>query len=173
MSPAVPPVILARFAGWLLACHFPFRLTEITRCLADPHWMVRQAAAKTLCAFGASGLTVIIEHFLSTQDAYSREQITDELQRAGLIPRILERYESHSDSPEARLLEQLVQMGKTSYLIEVLANGSSQSLRRKFVHDFAHLGSLEFRTKLSTLASRRIPAEGSTTYRVSGNPQVP
>jgi hypothetical protein len=150
----------------------PFQLTEIARCLTDPHWMVRQAAAKTLCAFGAPGLTTIIDHFLGTHDGYSREQIAEELQLAGLIPLVLERYASHADGQETRLLEQLVQMGKTRYLMEVLSNGSSESLRQKFARDFIHLGSLEFRTKLSALICNPIPTGEGNNDGLERNPQA-
>ena len=149
----------------------PFQLTEIARCLVDPQWTVRQTAAKTLCGFGATGLSVVIEHSLGTKDMYSREQIADELQRAGLIPVILERYERGADGQEARLLEQFVQMGKTSYLMEVLSNGCSERLRQKFVQDFAHLGSREFRAKLRTIASS-IPAGRSTSDGFTQNRQA-
>jgi hypothetical protein len=134
--------------------------------------MVRQAAAKTLCAFGAPGLTVVIEHSLGTQDGYSREQIADELQRAGLIHVIIERYESHADGREIRLLEQLVQMGKTSYLMEVLSNGSSESLQRRFAQDFAHLGSPEFRAKLSVLIGSRVSVGQGRIDAVARNSQA-
>ena len=130
-----------------------FQLTETARCLSDPHWLVRQTTAKTLCLLGAPGLIEIFEHFLRTQDRSVRDQIAEELQRAGLIPIALRRYESHALGREARLLEQLVQMGKTRYLMEVLGNGCSENLQRKFAQDFAHLGGPEFQAELRMLTT--------------------
>jgi len=153
-----------------------FQLTETDRCLSDPHWLVRQTTAKTLCLLGAPGLTEIFEHFLRTQDRSVRDQIAEELQRAGLIPIALRRYDSHALGREARLLEQLVeqlvQMGKTRYLMEVLANGCSENLQRNFVQDFAHLGDPEFQAKLRMLIGSRIPAGKGKNDGLERNPQA-
>jgi len=149
-----------------------FELTETARCLSDPHWLVRQTAAKTLCLFGPRGLTEIFEHFLRTEDQAARDQIAEELQRAGLIPIALRGYASHAQGREARLLEQLVQTGKTRCLMEVLANGCDENLRRRFVQDFAHWGNSEFQAQLRMLTTNLPQAGGEAVPELIEDPQA-
>jgi HEAT repeat protein len=104
--------------------------------LTDPHWMVREAAARTLLVFGRVGSQQLACHFVATEDRYSREQIADEMQRAGLIPNLLAQYASAQDGTETQVIDMLVQMGKTSYIVSVLEGSSDRSLRQKFLEDF-------------------------------------
>jgi HEAT repeats len=61
----------------------PFAI--LTQRLTDAHWRVREAAAQALCAQGQPGVDRLVEHFLSTEDRYSQEQVAEQLERAGLI----------------------------------------------------------------------------------------
>jgi hypothetical protein len=149
-----------------------FQLTETARCLSDPHWLVRRTAAQTLCLIGPRGLTEIFEHFLRTEDQSVRDQIAEELQRAGLLPIALRRYASYAQGREFRLLEQFVRMGKTRYLMEVLANGCDDGLRRRFTRDFAHLGSAEFQAQLRRLTTPLPPTGGAAVHGLLGNLQA-
>jgi len=109
---------------------------QIAQRMTDPHWMVREAAARTLLVFGRVGSDQLAAHFLATQDRYSQEQIADEMQRAGLIPNLLAQYGGEAPGTEGKVIEQLVQMGKTSYIVSVLQSSSDQKLRRKFLMTF-------------------------------------
>jgi HEAT repeat protein len=109
---------------------------QIARRLTDSHWLVREAATQTLLVFGRAGLDQLANHMLQTQDRYSREQIADEMQRAGLIPALVAQYASSTDDRETRVFGQLVEMGKTSYLVATLISSADQTLRIKFLKDF-------------------------------------
>ena len=54
--------------------------------------VLRESAARTLLVFGRVGSEQLAQHFLSTEDRYSREQIADEMQRAGLVPTLIAQY---------------------------------------------------------------------------------
>jgi HEAT repeat protein len=109
---------------------------QISQRLTDTHWLVREAAAQTLLVFGHAGVDQLADHMLSTQDRYSREQIADEMQRTGLIPTLLTQYATSSDKREARVLGQLADLGKTSYMLATLISSSDRNLRKKFLADF-------------------------------------
>lgn len=110
---------------------------RIGKMLTDSNWRVRQAAVRTLQSFGPAGLELLTTHFLATQDRYSREQVADEFQRAGLIPELLLRCAGTGNGRETAVLKNLAQMGKTSYMISVLENGEAKGeLRKKFLQQF-------------------------------------
>ena len=98
--------------------------------------MVREAVTRTLLAYGRPGLDELLDQLPKNQDRYAKEQIADAFQRAGLLPTLLEQYAKNGDGIESRVLEQLVRMGKTSYIVAVLANGSDERLRGKFLANF-------------------------------------
>jgi HEAT repeat protein len=111
---------------------------EIARHLTDANWMVREAAVRTLLRFGQAGINQLYDHFLESEDRYSQEQIADEAQRAGLIPNLLTQYAEASDGKERQVIERLVQMRKTSYLVTLLISSSDNKLRKKFLEHFGH-----------------------------------
>ncbi len=109
---------------------------QIATRLTDENWMVREAAGKALLSFGQLGRNHLYAHFLGTQDRYSREQIVDAMQRGGLIPDLLNEYGNSSDGREGKVLAQLAQMGKTSYLKTILERSPDRNLRKKFLEQF-------------------------------------
>lgn len=113
---------------------FLSRADWATHALTDPEWRVREAAVRTLNALGPVGLDRMTTHFLATHDRYSREQIADEFQRAGVIPQLLARCIENSDSRERVVLSRLAEMGKTSCIISVLDLGKGKDgLGKKFL----------------------------------------
>ncbi len=133
-------------AAWFVRLHatrslakpkFFSRAGRIATALTDPNWRVREAAVRTLRGFGPAGLDLLTAHFLATRDRYSREQIADELQRAGLIPKLLDRCAETGNGRETAVLSHLAEMGKTSYMISVLESGEGNGhLRKKFLQAF-------------------------------------
>lgn len=140
---------------------------EIVRRLTDPHWMVREAAARALLSFGQVGVDQLCEHFLSTQDRYSGEQIADEMQRAGLIPTLLTRYSNEADGTGIRVIEQLVHMGKTSYLLASLLASSDRNLRKKFLENFGHHTDPQIWAWVTDVAARETDTELRALARAS------
>lgn len=146
-DPRSTPVLLTLLedSQWFVRLHavralakrkFLPQAQQVAQRLTDPHWMVREAAARTLLVFGRAGSEQLAQHFLETEDRYSREQIADEMQRAGLIPNMLAQYASGRDGAETEVIDMLVQMGKTSYLVSVLQGSPERNLRQKFLEDF-------------------------------------
>lgn len=117
----------------------------LARRLTDSHWLVREAAAQTLLVFGRAGVDHLSDHMLQTQDRYSREQIADQMQRAGLIPALLAQYAASANDREARVFGQLTEMGKTSYLVATLITSSDRNLRKKFLLDFGRVADPKIR----------------------------
>ena len=131
----------------------------IGKRLTDSHWMVREAAARTLMVFGRAGQDQLTRHFLETQDRYSREQIADEMQRAGLLPSILAQYASEPKGDEVEVFRQLSGMGKTSYLISTLTSSSDRSLKKKFLLDLGAHPDPQIKTWVRQLAARETDLE--------------
>lgn len=110
---------------------------RISSVLTDPNWRVREAAVRTLRGFGRQGLDLLTAHFLATRDRYSREQVADEFQRAGLIPELLTRSAEAGNGRETAVLRNMAEMGKTSYMISVLEEGEAKGkLRKSFLKQF-------------------------------------
>lgn len=112
------------------------KIARLSRRLTDLHWAVRQAAVRALLAFGPAGLYHLSEHFLTTADRYSREQIADEIQRAGVVPYLMAEYSREEKSRYARVIEELTSMGKTSYVVEVVRVSPDRQLRKTFLQRF-------------------------------------
>jgi HEAT repeats len=110
---------------------------RISSALTDTNWRVRETAVRTMRDFGPVGLDLLTAHFLATRDRYSREQVADELQRAGLIPNLLLHCMETGNGRETAVLRHLAEMGKTSYMISVLENEEGKGeLRKKFLQQF-------------------------------------
>ena len=173
-DPRSTPVLLTLLEDgqWFVRLHavralakrkFLSQAPQVARRLTDSHWMVREAAARALLVFGRVGSDALIEHFLSTEDRYSREQIADEIQRAGLVPALLAQYGAERDSSEP-VIDMLVQLGKTSYLVWALENSPDLSVRKKFLVSYgreldpqvqgwiAHVATTDIDPALRTLA---------------------
>jgi HEAT repeat protein len=97
-------------------------LAAVTQRLTDPHWRVREAAARTLAARGRSGVRRLFEHFLSTEDRYSQDQVAEQIARAGVLPSVIERYGEFGHELETRFVEQLVLRGFDGLLLPALRN---------------------------------------------------
>jgi len=147
-DPRAVPLLLTLLedAAWFVRLHavralakrrFLSQAGKIAGALTDPNWRVREAAVRTLRSFGPVGRERLTEHFLRTDDRYSREQIADEFQRAGLIPDLLLQCAENGNGREARVLGHLAEMGKTSYIVSVLTQGKGNGrLRKKFLQEF-------------------------------------
>lgn len=169
-DPRSAPVLLTLLddAQWFVRLHAARALAKrkflpqaerIARLLTDPHWMVREATARTLLVFGRVGIDQLSDHFLETSDRYSCEQIADEMQRAGLIPTLLTQYGQQTDGREARVIEHLAKMGKTSYLLAVVVNSTDRELRKKFLEDVGSYPDPQIQAWVKLLATRETDPE--------------
>jgi hypothetical protein len=120
-------------------------MSEIARRLMDPKWRVREAAVKTLAAFGKPGRHQLAKFFLATSDRYASEQIADEMQRSGIIVEMLPGLGSQNGefSLVNDVCAKMVRIGKTSLLTDVLNretrmnrwDGGSQDVMVKAQYD--------------------------------------
>ena len=97
-------------------------LAELPRLLADPERAVRQGALRAFLAHGREGQSKLYQQFLKTEDKALRVQILEELDRAGLLPNLLQRLDGNSGTLERRVVELIVSMGATGYLQAALTN---------------------------------------------------
>ena len=97
-------------------------LAELTRLLGDPRRTVRQATLRALLALGREGQSRLYEEFLKTEDRGLRDQILEELDRAGLLQNLLQNLDGSAGKLETRVVEVIVSMGATRYLQAALTN---------------------------------------------------
>lgn len=182
-DPRSTPVLLTLLedAQWFVRLHavralakrkYLSQAPQVAQRLTDPHWMVREAAARTLLVFGRVGSEQLARHLLETQDRYSQEQIADEMQRAGLIPTLLTQYGSETEGVEGRVIEQLVQMGKTSYIVSVLQSSSDQKIRKTFLTHFGRYLDPQLRGWVRRVATEETNPELRTLAQTAIRPAV-
>ena len=96
---------------------------ELVARLTDTRWRVREGAVESLANLGTAGLDELYRYFVSCPDAFACEQITEEIQRKGLVEDLVSSLMGNLE--EAALARGVVQkmamMGKTSLLIDSLA----------------------------------------------------
>jgi HEAT repeat protein len=96
---------------------------DMVRRLSDTRWRVREAAVKALAAFGASGSNELYKYFIGTKDQYVSEQISEEIQRAGLTADIVAALAHGGEDRDLAMAvaKKLVLMEKTSLLVSATA----------------------------------------------------
>jgi hypothetical protein len=103
--------------------------------LRDPHWRVREAAIQTLISRGGAGKHHLYEHFLTSPDRATREQIVEVIERTGMMSALVEEYSAGSKGVEALLVEQLASAAAPLGLSGVL-HTLSPEIRQKFMDRF-------------------------------------
>jgi hypothetical protein len=97
-----------------LAQRSPAPLEGLVRRLTDARWQVREAAAQALAAQGPCGANLLFAHFGATDDRYSREQVVEQVERAGLIPSLVEAFGGPDSTEEAPFMEDMLRLGRTT-----------------------------------------------------------
>lgn len=89
---------------------------DLVERVGDNRWRVREAAVRALAALGPAATNRLYQEFLATKDQYSCEQISDEIQRTGLMRDLLVALSSGGSDAELALTvcKKLAAMGKTS-----------------------------------------------------------
>ncbi len=111
--------------------------SDLTQLLGDARWRVREAAAQSLRAFGHEGVRELYEQFVTSTDRYTSEQITEEIQRAGIIEDVAASLVP--GQPDFSLADQvcrkMVTMGKTSLLMNAMASTGVPAEARAAIMD--------------------------------------
>lgn len=110
-----------------LARHSLTPPSAFSPCLTDPNWRVREAAAEELCALGSLGVSTLLDHFSTTRDRYSREQIAEQIGKAGLLPSFLETFgDPGRESANASLWKGRSASEKVEALLTALGNRATR-----------------------------------------------
>jgi HEAT repeat protein len=112
-------------------------LALLSQRLTDPHWRVREASVQTLFARGDSGIRRLLEHFLTTEDAYSREQVVEQIERAGLIPAVIGACGKLGRELETQFAKEMVRQGFGEVLLRASRNGGPHAKPRTLVRDLS------------------------------------
>ncbi|MGA2985463.1 MAG: HEAT repeat domain-containing protein [Terriglobia bacterium] len=120
---------------------------DIRECLRDPHWRVREAAIQTLISLGPEGKHQLYEHFLTSPDSITREQIVEVIERTGLMSALVEEYSAGAKGVVALMVEQLASDAAPLGLSGILRT-LNPGIRLKFLERFlpyaeAHMRFLE------------------------------
>lgn len=113
-----------------LAASDPGALSLLAARLTDEHWRVRESAAQALAQWGKPGVAQLVRVFLSTRDAYAREQIAETLATSGELALMVSRCKANGAGPEFDALKKIRNMGKAGSFrlaIEALMSGRNVS----------------------------------------------
>ncbi|HUR36747.1 MAG TPA: HEAT repeat domain-containing protein, partial [Terriglobales bacterium] len=104
---------------------------EVVARLTDTRWRVREAAVMSLARFGTTGLDELYRYFVTCPDAFACEQITEEIQRKGLVDDLVNALMGTLDAAAlARgVVQKMAMMGKTSLLMDSLASINNPDAR--------------------------------------------
>jgi HEAT repeat protein len=119
----------ARALGLIYA---PQAIEKLKQRLLDTNWQVRRAAAESLGLMKEHSLGALRDILLYHEDAYAREQVGEELQRSGLVWRVVESLDDGRD--EVRKLAEdmlyaIARNGALSPLINALKKCSPAAKR--------------------------------------------
>jgi hypothetical protein len=157
---------------------------EVVRCMTDKKWRVREAAVNSLNAMGPMGREEMYRFFVACTDNFAAEQITDELQREGLVSDLVSAISAGGDSGllAQAVATRMARMGKTSLLLQGLTSGSSSQANVALMDTLAVNPTPEFVDLLQFFAEkssgqvqskakqilRRISGSASNIERISG-----
>jgi HEAT repeat protein len=139
---------------------------DVVARLTDVRWRVREAAVGTLAQFGAEGLDEMYRYFVGCPDAFACEQITEEIQRKGLVQDLVSALMAggvETDLGRA-VCQKMAMMGKSSLLISALASVVAPEVRIALMESLAAAPNEEF---LSVLQMITETSSGSVQIRAS------
>jgi HEAT repeat protein len=113
-------------------------IPELLERVTDCRWRVREATIRTMAAFEAEGTRQLQRLFLNTADRYASEQIAEDLQRSGMLLRVLSALSSHG-TEEAKLAAQVcskvASLGMVSLITGSVLCGEGPLLMRRALLD--------------------------------------
>jgi HEAT repeat protein len=104
--------------------HSPGFMVDVSERLGDMRWRVREAAVKALIVWGSSGEDQLFRYFISATDHYACEQLADEMQRAGMLPPLLEVIGSSGPRADTAsgVVQKLVLLEKDSMVLQAVTS---------------------------------------------------
>jgi HEAT repeat protein len=106
-------------------------IPDVVARLTDVRWRVREAAVVTLAALGPRGREEMYRFFADCNDRFACEQITEELQRKGLIPDLVANVAQGGGVSllAQAVIRKIVGLGKTSLLLGQMLRVESPEAR--------------------------------------------
>jgi HEAT repeat len=143
----------------LRACVHPYYaelLPDILRHMTDRRWRVREAAVRTLAAFGPQGRKQLEQFFLDTSDRYASEQVGDELQRSGVFFQVVEAMGSADGERHqaTAVCSKMIRLGMDSLAIEILAKDGLPEIRAQLMQLLGESKAPQLGAVLQRIASK-------------------
>jgi HEAT repeat protein len=154
-----------------LARHRPASLNAISRRLTDSNWHVREAAAQALYAYGQTGVGRLLEHFSSTEDRYSQEQIAEQMSKAGVLPALLETFDARGRESERGFVEGMVRTGKGEMLLAAITSNAARKSSEALLSAFSLDPDLTIRPPAEPLAEQAEDATEAGQVAMTGSSQ--
>ncbi|MBI2683553.1 MAG: HEAT repeat domain-containing protein [Acidobacteriales bacterium] len=106
-------------------------IPDVVARMTDVRWRVREAAVVTLAALGPRGREEMYRYFADCSDRFACEQITEELQRKGLIPDLVANVAQGGGVSllAQAVIRKVVSLGKTSLLLGQMMRVESPEAR--------------------------------------------
>jgi len=111
---------------------YPELLPVLLERMTDRRWRVREAAVRALSGLGPEAQQMLFREFAASLDRYESEQITEELQRSGLIRQVLEGLGAGGARAQLALAvcRRMVAVGRTALLRAFLMEDSEPAEAR-------------------------------------------
>jgi HEAT repeat protein len=119
---------------------------DVVARLTDKKWRVREAAVSTLNAMGPAGREEMYRFFVACTDTFAAEQITEELQRKGLVQDLVSAIAAGGDVAllANSVAQRMAKMGKTSLLLHAMTSMSSSQVNVQLMDTLAVNPTAEF-----------------------------
>jgi HEAT repeat protein len=151
--------------------YFVALVPDLIERLTDTKWRVREAAVKSLVTFDASGLNELYRFFVHCSDLYSCEQISEEIQRAGVVKDLLAAIGGGgADSVLAQAVcQKMALMKRSSVLTQCLALVAQPEIRLALIEALSVAPTEEFLVVVEEIAKSATGALKHKAQQVLGN----
>jgi hypothetical protein len=106
--------------------------------LTDSNWLVRESAVRGLMSMGDQGSDLIIRSFLTGTDRFATEQVSEELQRSGLLTTLLDTAgESDQNGDVLLVIRKMVSLGKPAMLLAYLKSPVPSSRKLLLIQELS------------------------------------
>lgn len=97
---------------------YPELLPVLVERMTDRRWRVREAAVRALARLGREAQQMLFREFAGSADRYESEQVTEELQRSGLVCEVLRQLAEGGPAADLALAvcRRMLAVGKTALL---------------------------------------------------------
>jgi hypothetical protein len=139
------------------ACADPYYadlVSDVVQRISDSKWRVREAAVATLGLFGKQGRQQLAQHFLAISDRYGSEQISEEMQRSGVILEMLPSLAGTNGDNKlvTDVCSKMVRLGTSACLTDFLAREQTSTIRGPLMEILAASPTPYFMTTMQAIA---------------------